>query len=116
MKVCPGCSVTFEPVPPSRVYCRPSCKVRHEHQQRRLFVAELELTTELPAPREPGPVQLLSQPQPRTAAGSDFPLYGLGSFGNDPYAGPTSPDLPKRTAPSRFRTICHLNGFFRAIG
>jgi len=33
---CPGCGVDFEPVPSSRRYCRPSCRARHEQQQRRL--------------------------------------------------------------------------------
>lgn len=27
--VCPGCSKAFTPTPPSRLYCRPSCRVRH---------------------------------------------------------------------------------------
>jgi hypothetical protein len=30
---CPGCGVEFTPVPPTRVYCRPSCAARHQHQQ-----------------------------------------------------------------------------------
>jgi hypothetical protein len=31
--LCAGCGTRFEPVPPSRRYCRPSCKVRSERRQ-----------------------------------------------------------------------------------
>jgi hypothetical protein len=40
-RVCPGCGVQFTPTPLTRTYCRPTCKLRHERQQRPLFVEPL---------------------------------------------------------------------------
>ena len=32
MTICPGCGSTV--VLPGRLYCRPSCKAKHEHRER----------------------------------------------------------------------------------
>ena len=50
-KTCPGCSATFVPVPPSRVYCRPVCGARHQLRGQRELPLLDPLVTELPTPR-----------------------------------------------------------------
>jgi len=47
------CGTEFEPVPATRVYCRPTCKLRHERQQRPLFIPELTFDSELPETPQP---------------------------------------------------------------
>ena len=56
--ICPGCGATFDPVPPSRRFCRPSCRARHEHREAtrtpRLFPRDVDelLRCELPSQTE----------------------------------------------------------------
>ena len=47
-RVCPGCGVKFEPTPPTRAYCRPTCQARHQRRGQAALPLLDEPTTELP--------------------------------------------------------------------
>ncbi len=48
-KTCPGCSTRFVPIPPSRVYCRPTCGARHQRTGQALLPLHSEPVSELPS-------------------------------------------------------------------
>ena len=52
--ICPGCGTVFEPVPPSRRFCRPVCGAKHQRRGQAVLPLFDVLVTELPPQSEHG--------------------------------------------------------------